>query len=80
LRRLFALAKEWTSSTAGLVLVVNRLRQDALPAELAAIRAETNAHDRDGPCRRTPNWPTSPSVAVRSTDLSADNETGETRG
>jgi len=45
LRRLFALAKEMDVQYGRLVLVVNRLRQDALPAELAAIRAETGAHD-----------------------------------
>jgi len=43
LRRLYALAKEMEVAYGKLVLVVNRLRQDKLPAEIEAIQRETGA-------------------------------------
>jgi CO dehydrogenase maturation factor len=43
LRRLYALAKEMDVAYGRLVLVINRLRQEALPAEVAAIQRETGA-------------------------------------
>jgi CO dehydrogenase maturation factor len=43
LRRLYALAKEMDVSYGKLALVVNRLRRDALPAEMEAIQRETGA-------------------------------------
>jgi len=43
LRRLHALAKEMEVAYGKLVLVVNRLRQDKLPAEIGAIQRETGA-------------------------------------
>jgi CO dehydrogenase maturation factor len=45
LRRLHALAAEMDVAYGRLVLVVNRLRQETLPAEIAAIREETGAQD-----------------------------------
>ena len=44
LRRLYALAREMEVKFDRLALVINRLRQDALPAGLDAIGAETGAH------------------------------------
>lgn len=44
LRRLYQLAREMDIAYGRLALVINRLRQDALPAEVAAIQAETGAH------------------------------------
>lgn len=43
-RRLHALALEMGVAFDRLALVVNRLRQEALPAEIEAVRAETGAH------------------------------------
>jgi CO dehydrogenase maturation factor len=43
LRRLHALAKEMDVAYGRLVLVINRLRQEALPDEVAAIQRETGA-------------------------------------
>lgn len=42
-RRLHALAREMDVAFGQLAIVVNRLRQDALPSEVEAIRAETGA-------------------------------------
>ena len=44
LRRLHALAREMDVAFDRLALVVNRLRQASLPAEIEAIRSETGAH------------------------------------
>lgn len=44
LRRLYQLAREMDIAYGRLALVINRLRQEALPAEVAAIQAETGAH------------------------------------
>ena len=43
-RRLHALAREMEIAFDRLAIVVNRLRQDGLPPEVAALRAETGAH------------------------------------
>jgi CO dehydrogenase maturation factor len=43
LRRLYALAREMDVNYGRLVLVLNRLRQDALPPEMEAIQRETGA-------------------------------------
>ena len=42
-RRLYALAREMDVAFSRVAIVVNRLRQDALPAEVETIRAETGA-------------------------------------
>lgn len=42
-RRLYALAREMDVAFSRVAIVVNRLRQDGLPAEVEAIRAETGA-------------------------------------
>ena len=72
-RRLHALAREMEIGFERLAIVVNRLRQDSLPAEVDAIRTETGARFVLG----LPDNPAAASVAERGgaiAELPPDNE------